>query len=322
MGAMTVKLEQAPRRGSARSLLALSGLALLALGAAQPSWAQPNPLTETPGRAADPSPSRPPDRDAVAEAQATSPSATAIIRSLAPFADGNPNARPPGRAVRDVDVDDGGRKVRVDYGRSIDLTVFFGYDTAVLTPQAVIQLEPLGRALQSDALRPYRFLIAGHTDAAGDPRYNRRLSLQRALAVRGHLSEAYGVDPSRLVVHGWGQGRLKNPRQPFSGVNRRVEVALIERDRSSAYDHPARRLAAPLGGATIACGPDPWREAWRACPDRAAAECGRLSDPRRRLAAYALDDFGSAPTETGFGASRPGVTCADAEPDRSWADPD
>lgn len=273
---------RAPRRAW------LAGLSLLTLVAAAPAMAQGNPLTEQPARSGEPpaaaNPSAPArGEDTEAQPLAASPSATEIIRSLAPFADGNPNAR---RAIREIDVEDGKRKVRVDYGRAIDITVFFSYDSARLTAEAKIQLEPLGRALQSRDLLPYRFLIAGHTDAAGDPGYNRNLSLQRALAVRGHLVATYGIDPLRLVVHGWGQTRLKDPANPLSGVNRRVEVALIAPPRRSSWTRPG------WGGAPLSGEEASFQLGWR----RVAEDCGSgLADPRR-IGAFDLDDFGAAPT--------------------------
>lgn len=289
--------------------------ALSALLGAAPAWAQGNPLTQSPpsggaleGAGPAGGASRTPqDERPDAEAQIANPSATAIIRSLAPLAESRPNAPRPD--LRDVDVDDGRRKVRVDYGRAVDLTVFFAYDSATLTPQAQVQLEPLGRALQSTALMPYRFLIAGHTDGAGDPRYNRGLSLQRAMAVRRHLGEAYGIDPLRLVVHGWGQSRLKDPARPLSGVNRRVEVALIQPDRpSSRLDRPGRIVVAERPAPAWACrSPAPGLgddgrsdDAWIACPPSARRVGPVLRDPRRRLAPDALDDFGATPTPLAF----------------------
>jgi outer membrane protein OmpA-like peptidoglycan-associated protein len=190
--------------------------------------AQTNPLTQSPHESET---AVPPSTvvEELPEAQAVPPNANEIIRSLAPFVDGNPNA--PGD-IRDVDTDRK-KKVRVNYGRAIDLTVFFRYDSAELTPEARIQIEPLGQALRSRELAPYRFLIAGHTDAAGDPNYNIELSERRAHAVRSYLTSVYGIDPARLLTRGWGAAHLKTPSMPLSGVNRRVEVALIAPVRQS-----------------------------------------------------------------------------------------
>jgi OOP family OmpA-OmpF porin len=202
-----------------------------------------------------------------AGARARNPSATEIIRELAPFADGNPGA--PALTVR---PGDGGPPVRMNTSRAVDLTVFFPYDSARLTPEARIQLEPLGQALASAQLGRHRFLVSGHTDAAGEPGYNRRLSLARARAVKAHLVEAHGIDPSRLRVHGWGATRLKRTDDPLAGVNRRVEVALIAPEQA-AFEVPW----VPVGGRLV------------------RAACGPLLDPRTRVP-LDLDDFGASPT--------------------------
>ena len=249
-----------------------------------PAAAQ-NPLTSGPGVPAGTAPggAAPTAAQAeaeAAEAQATNPSATAIIRSLAPFADGNPRGGPgtPGRDVRDIG--EGPRKVRVDYGRSVDLTVFFAYDSAALTPEARVQLEPLGRALQSPELTPYGFLIGGHTDARGGAAYNRQLSEARALVVKAHLVEVYRIDPARLVAYGWGDRRPRDRAHRFAAINRRVEVSLIA-PRTSSYlpgeARPAPARWSHSGGPDLGC-------SWRP-----------LADPRYG-ADGDLDDFGASPT--------------------------
>lgn len=251
-----------PRRmGRAAPILA----ACLAVALAGPIHA--NPLIEVPGTRPVEA-EAPPPRDEAAdrvEAGAANPSATAIIRSLAPFADGNPGG--PASAPLSVAPGDGGPAVRVVSARSIDLTVFFAYDSARLTPEARIQLEPLAEALRNPALAGQSFLIAGHTDAAGGLAYNRRLSLARARAVKAHLVEGYGIAPERLRVHGWGPSRPKDVSAPLSRVNRRVEVSLIAPARTGA-------LGFILPASTT---------------------CAGLSDPRHRTP-LDLDDFDAAPT--------------------------
>ncbi|KQT59682.1 flagellar motor protein MotB [Methylobacterium sp. Leaf456] len=233
------------------------------LAVALAGQARANPLTEVPG-ARPVEAEAPPPRDEAAErveAGAANPSAPAIIRSLAPFADGNPGA------PLAVAPGDGGPAVRVVSARSVDLTVFFAYDSARLTPEARIQLEPLGQALRAPVLAGHGFLIAGHTDAAGGLAYNRRLSLARARAVKAHLVEGYGIAPTRLRVHGWGPSRPKDSLAPLSRVNRRVEVSLIAPARTGAL-----RFVLP-----------------------AAMPCAGISDPRRSTS-LDLDDFDAAPT--------------------------
>ncbi|GEL44817.1 hypothetical protein MEX01_54080 [Methylorubrum extorquens] len=157
--------------------------------------------------------------------------------------------------------------------------MFFPYDSAALTPQAQVQLEPLGRALQERALRAHRFLIGGHTDAAGEPGYNRKLSLARARAVRAHLIEVYGIAPERLLTYGWGQSRPKDPVRPLSGLNRRVEVALVAPQAWLSPEHQRTLMGTPAR----------WLAKETACSDQG------LYDPRR-LAVLDLDDFAAAPT--------------------------
>ena len=323
-----------------KPLFSSLGLAALLLGG--PGFAQDVPVApEVPPVVASnpdhPSEPAPPTRPLVDTGSTTAqnsnmpsttntPSATDIIRSLAPMAD------QPERDLRDVDGDLGGqkRRLRVDYSHAIDITVFFDYDSAQLTGQARVQLEPLGRALQSRDLLPYRFLVAGHTDAAGDPHHNRVLSLQRALAVRGHLINEYGIDPLRLVVAGFGATRLKDHQDPYSNINRRVEVALIAGPPSTSSSlmsddcfcqanviesnpHSFRRtttITVENGraiisrdgrdfdprGVVVRHAPMP-TYAWPmpAYAFRSNCRLNWYSDPRSRVE-LDLDDFGSAPT--------------------------
>jgi outer membrane protein OmpA-like peptidoglycan-associated protein len=65
--------------------------------------------------------------------------------------------------------------------------------------------------------------IEGHTDAVGSDAYNLALSRERALSVRDYLVGRHGIDPSHLKTAGYGEGRPIEGRDPFDGVNRRVE---------------------------------------------------------------------------------------------------
>ncbi|MEL6748249.1 MAG: OmpA family protein, partial [Pseudomonadota bacterium] len=109
-------------------------------------------------------------------------------------------------------------------GPSIDLTVHFAYDSAQLARDARSVLRELGEALQDPELRDKRFLIAGHTDAAGAEAYNLRLSFNRAEAVTAYLVQTHKIDPDRLEIAGYGEEQLKDWDRPESGVNRRVQI--------------------------------------------------------------------------------------------------
>lgn len=157
-------------------------------------------------------------------------SPTDLLRSLAP---GSASSIGKGERTRSVPVYTykDGRAERaeamIDYAYRVDLTLYFAYNSSEIHDRARFELRRLGEALQNPALRPYRYLIAGHTDAAGSFEYNEALSLRRANAVRWYLIRAFGIEPWRLVTAGFGQRQLKAPHQPYDGINRRVEVALV-----------------------------------------------------------------------------------------------
>ena len=136
--------------------------------------------------------------------------------------------RPVTLTPRQVDAFQAERAFRLDLDRSRarDIPIFFAHDSDGLSPAAVDELRFLGQLLAGD-LRGFSYLIGGHTNSIGGFDYNMALSMRRAIAVRNHLILAHGADPARLYVAGFGPTALKNPRAPASGINRRVEVALV-----------------------------------------------------------------------------------------------
>lgn len=117
--------------------------------------------------------------------------------------------------------------VRHDDLPSIDVEVFFAYDSAALLPQALPKLITLGQALSDPELRGSSFLIAGHTDAHGSDGYNLELSNARAEAVKRFLISNFDLEPESLITLGFGEEQLKNPYSPFSGENRRVQIVNV-----------------------------------------------------------------------------------------------
>lgn len=108
--------------------------------------------------------------------------------------------------------------------RSISLEVYFGFDSAALTTQAMEQLAPVGDALRSQELEGLEFALEGHTDASGGEIYNLDLSERRALAVRNYFVEEYGIVDDKLAFVGRGEHELLDAENPTSGVNRRVKI--------------------------------------------------------------------------------------------------
>lgn len=112
---------------------------------------------------------------------------------------------------------------------SINIKVFFEFDSAILKPEAQEVLGNLGEALTYGDLNNYRFQIAGHTDAVGSDDYNLKLSEKRANAVLNYLVTKFGIDASRIDPVGYGESELLDPANPDGDMNRRVQVTRLER---------------------------------------------------------------------------------------------
>lgn len=109
-----------------------------------------------------------------------------------------------------------------------DLNVTFAFDSAELTPDAMVVLDRLAAALKDEKLAGYSFVVGGHTDAVGEELYNEMLSERRAIAVVDYLTERRQIDRNRLQSQGFGEAELYDPANPDAGVNRRVEIVTID----------------------------------------------------------------------------------------------
>lgn len=110
---------------------------------------------------------------------------------------------------------------------SLTMLIQFGFNSAKVLPESESALAGLSVALQSAELVAAKFAVEGHTDAKGHSEVNRKLSLQRALAVRDFLRDK-GVDEERLVVVGKGASELALNDQPFAAQNRRVRIVNLD----------------------------------------------------------------------------------------------
>jgi outer membrane protein OmpA-like peptidoglycan-associated protein len=74
-----------------------------------------------------------------------------------------------------------------------------------------------------------RLEVSGHTDNQGSADLNRRLSTERAEAVKSYL-EANGVAPERLEARGFGPDKPVADNRTAAGrsKNRRIEFRLLE----------------------------------------------------------------------------------------------
>ncbi len=110
----------------------------------------------------------------------------------------------------------------------IDLEMNFDYNSDRISAGSLPSVQALGRALANPELKGSTFIVAGHTDAAGSDTYNQDLSERRADSIKRYLVEKSGIPTADLVTVSYGKTKLKDPANPLSEVNRRVQVVNTE----------------------------------------------------------------------------------------------
>lgn len=109
---------------------------------------------------------------------------------------------------------------------TVDLSIQFEFDSAKILPESKPLLDNLARAINSNELRGFAFMVEGYTDGVGLQSYNLRLSDQRAIAVLNYLATSGSVNRSRLKAVGKGSNDLLVPDRPDAAENRRVRISL------------------------------------------------------------------------------------------------
>jgi len=117
---------------------------------------------------------------------------------------------------------------------SVNLEIYFDFNSATITPRAVPDLVNLGRALSNEDLKGSVFLVGGYTDAKGSGEYNQGLSERRAQAVKDFLVGRFKIAGDTLVSAGYGKEQLKNTADPFAAENRRVQITNLESKQDAA----------------------------------------------------------------------------------------
>ena len=134
-----------------------------------------------------------------------------------------------GRATRSLSVTEREEIATIVKDKpKIDLEINFDYNSADISAKSLPSVQALGKALTNPDLKGSTFVVAGHTDAAGGESYNQDLSERRADAIKKYLIDRYGIAGSDLVTVGYGKSKLKDPANPMSDANRRVQVVNME----------------------------------------------------------------------------------------------
>ncbi|UQZ88128.1 hypothetical protein C4J81_02435 [Deltaproteobacteria bacterium Smac51] len=108
-------------------------------------------------------------------------------------------------------------------------SINFEHNSSTIEDDSKPILDVFGASLNTPALSRHRLIIAGHTNNLGRPEYNLRLSRRRAQSVSRYLVETHGIDPARLILHGYGDTRpiADNDTEEGLETNRRVEFILL-----------------------------------------------------------------------------------------------
>ena len=105
--------------------------------------------------------------------------------------------------------------------------IHFEFDKDVIRRESFPILDAVADVLKNNP--KIKIDVQGHTDNKGTPAYNKKLSDRRAASVVKYLV-AHGIDPSRLVSHGYGMERpiVPNDSDQNRALNRRVQFVRTE----------------------------------------------------------------------------------------------
>jgi outer membrane protein OmpA-like peptidoglycan-associated protein len=106
---------------------------------------------------------------------------------------------------------------------TVGLPIKFGYNSTEISAESKPFLDEVGNMLSLEEFSQEKLVIEGHTDAAGSEKYNRYLSKKRAAAVKTYLAKNFKIAEDRLFVSGKGESQPLKGKDPYDGVNRRVQ---------------------------------------------------------------------------------------------------
>jgi OOP family OmpA-OmpF porin len=117
------------------------------------------------------------------------------------------------------------KPVIIEKGRQT-LNVEFDFDKSIIKKGYYQDIDNLAGVMKQ--YPDLNVVIEGHTDSVGTAEYNKKLSQERADAVKKYMVEKGGIDANRLKAQGFGEekpiasNKMKEGRQQ----NRRVEAAV------------------------------------------------------------------------------------------------
>ena len=105
------------------------------------------------------------------------------------------------------------------------LDVEFDYNKSIIKPGYYKDIDDLVNVMKDHP--ELKVVIEGHTDNSGSAEYNKKLSQQRAEAVKQYMVEK-GIEANRLKAKGFGEEKpiASNDTEEGRQKNRRVEAAV------------------------------------------------------------------------------------------------
>ena len=108
-----------------------------------------------------------------------------------------------------------------------DFDVVFDPDSSLIRPESYRTIGRIADALSDPKLRPYSFLVVGHTDASGKRDANLALSQKRADSIRDVLVGTFKIAAKRIQALGLGEEQLQDAAHPASAVNLGAQIVAI-----------------------------------------------------------------------------------------------
>jgi OmpA-OmpF porin, OOP family len=132
-------------------------------------------------------------------------------------------------SIKNIRVNEGGKKLYdriIADGKFVTHGILFEVNKADINAKSMGAINEIVKLMKEHP--DLKFSIEGHTDSDGDESFNKKLSEERAAAVKNLLVES-GIDASRLETKGWGESKpLNNNSTPEEKANnRRVEFIRI-----------------------------------------------------------------------------------------------
>lgn len=122
--------------------------------------------------------------------------------------------------VRDFELVKIGEKITLD-------GIYFDFNKSSIKPESRPTLDRAVKIMKDNPR--IRVRIEGHTDSVGSDSYNQQLSQRRADSVKAYLVQDGGIDASRIISSGRGEGEpiASNDTDEGRSMNRRIEFVVL-----------------------------------------------------------------------------------------------